>query len=146
MAIEIIWLLPVAVVFFAAGWFIWFRKLSDKVDIMGAEIALLNSELRGQKLARKEQTRRYDELYDAFLRVNQYNTELQKQNFSLKNTYEECADEIYAQFLAWKSRQELCQLYPKVAYSTLCNWIRRKRKEALSSEVNPNDSVQWKLL
>lgn len=55
----------------------------------GVDIQLLKAELEGQKLARREQTRKYDELYDAFLRVNKYNTDLKKQNLSLKNSYEE---------------------------------------------------------
>lgn len=108
------------------------------------DVQILRAELEWQKLARREQERKYDELYDSFLRVNQYNTELTKEVQKYKNTFGECADEVYAMFLAWYSRKELCKLYPSVAYSTLCNWIRRKKKEAESS-VNPTTAKSKKL-
>ena len=127
--------IAIAVVSYIAG------AKSSSVDAQ-----LLKAELEGQKLARKEQTRKYDELYDAFLRLNKYNTELKKQNVSLMNTYEEAGDEVYRQFLSGISRKELARIYPNVAYSTICNWIRRKREEVFEQTVNPTDSVQWKLL
>lgn len=123
--------IAVAVVSYFAG----VRSASD-------DVALLRAELEGQKLARKEQTRKYDELYDAFLRLNKYNTELKKQNISLMNTYEEAGDEIYRQFLNGVSRKELAHIYPNIAYSTICNWIRRKREEVFEQTANPTDSAQ----
>lgn len=123
--------IAIAVVSYIAG------AKSSSVDAQ-----LLKAELEGQKLARKEQTRKYDELYDAFLRLNKYNTELKKQNVSLMNTYEEAGDEVYRQFLSGISRKELARIYPNVAYSTICNWIRRKREEVFEQTVNPTDSVQ----
>lgn len=127
--------IAIAVVSYIAGY--------NKCNV---DLQLLKAELEWQKLARKEQTRKYDELYDAFLRVNKYNVELKKKNISLMNTYEEAGDEVYRQFLKGVSRKELARIYPNVAYTTICNWIRRKREEVFAQSVNPNDSVQWKLL
>lgn len=115
------------------------------IDDLQAEIAALNGDLKGQKAARREQVRKYDELYDQFLRLTQYNSEMAKEVQSYKNTYEEAADEVYALFLEWKTRQEILKLYPRVAYSTLCGWIRRKRKEALEP-VDPATSKQQSLI
>ena len=110
-----------------------------------AEIAALNADLKGQKAARREQVRKYDELYDQFFRLTQTNSEMAREVQLYKNTYEEAADEVYSLFLQGTSRQELCKLYPNVAYSTLCGWIRRKRKEALEP-VDPATSKQGSLI
>lgn len=115
------------------------------MDELHAENAALASDLRWQKAARKEQTRKYDDLYDQFFRLTQYNSEMAKEVQSYKNTYKEAADEVYSLYLQWKSRQELCQLYPRVAYSTICGWIIKKRKEALD-QVDPANTTQWKLI
>lgn len=115
----------VAVISYFAG-----RKNAD------TDIQLLHAELEWQRLARKEQTRKYDELYDAFLRVNKYNANLKKEMQKYKNTYEECGDEVYQLFLSWKTRKEICKLYPSVAYSTICRWIRQRKEEILSDPTN----------
>lgn len=69
------------------------------IDDLQAEIAALNGDLKGQKAARREQVRKYDELYDQFLRLTQYNSEMAREVQSYKNTYEEAGDEVYALFL-----------------------------------------------
>lgn len=69
------------------------------IDELEAENAALAADLKGQKAARKEQVRKYDDLYDQFLRLTQYNSEMAKEVQSYKNTYEEAADEVYALFL-----------------------------------------------
>lgn len=46
-------------------------------------------------MARREQQRKYDELYDAFLRVNKLNKDLNKKIMTLPPTYEDCADDMF---------------------------------------------------
>lgn len=138
--IGILWIASICVG--AAITCIFFKRTIDELE---SEIAALNGDLKGQKAARREQVRKYDELYDQFLRLTQYNSEMAREVQSYKNTYEEAADEVYALFLEWKTRQEILKLYPRVAYSTLCGWIRRKRKEALEP-VDPANSKQQSLI
>ena len=138
--IGILWIASICVG--AAITCIFFKRTIDELE---SEIVSLTADLKGQKAARREQVRKYDELYDQFLRLTQYNSEMAKEVQSYKNTYEEAADEVYALFLEWKSRYEILKLYPRVAYSTLCGWIRRKRKEALEP-VDPATSKQQSLI
>ena len=140
MAIEIIclyvlWLIAVSCISYLA----WRWKYANDLQLTEADLA-------GQRVARREQERRYDELYDAFLRLNKYNTDLQKTIQKYKNSYEECGEEVYNLFLDGKSRKELAQLYPSVAYTTICNWIRRKQKEyAHVEDLTPSSSKQAEL-
>ena len=138
--IGILWIASICVG--AAITCLFFKRTIDELE---SEIVSLTADLKGQKAARREQVRKYDELYDQFLRLTQYNSEMAKEVQSYKNTYEEAADEVYALFLEWKTRQEILKLYPRVAYSTLCGWIRRKRKEALEP-VDPATSKQQSLI
>lgn len=129
MAIEtvsmfILWLVAVGVVSYMA----WRWKWAD-------DLHMVNADLQGQKLARKEQQRKYDELYDAFLRVNKMNTELNKKLQALPPTYEDCADDMVTMLSMWFSRQGIAQKY-KVSYSTACYWIRKKQKEVENAKAD----------
>ena len=138
--IGILWIASICVG--AAITCLFFKRTIDELE---AEIVSLTADLKAQKAARKEQTRRYDELYDQFFRLTQTNSEMAREVQLYKNTYAEAADEVYSLFLQGTSRQELCKMYPNVAYSTLCGWIRRKRKEALEP-VDPATSKQGTLI
>lgn len=122
MAIEVIsfyvlgLILVSAVSFIAGGW-------KYKTDIK-----LLEADLNGQKKARAEQCRRYDELYDAFLRVNKMNTDLSKQLNHVGSTYETCADGMVDMLNKGISRKDIA-VYYKVPYPTACLWMRRKLLE-----------------
>ena len=136
ISIIVLCVIAVAIISFFAG-----------LDKWRTDVTLLEADLTCQKSARKELARRYDELYDTLLRVNKSNTELQKKLNDCYNNYDNAADVVYDMYMKWYSRKELCQIYPNVAYSTLCAWIRKKKKEVLLSDsVNPNESHQGKLL
>lgn len=129
MAIEtvsmfILWLVAVGVVSYMA----WRWKWAD-------DLHMANADLQGQRLARKEQQRKYDELYDAFLRVNKMNTDLNKKLQAIPPTYEDCADDMVTMLGMWFSRQGIAQKY-KVSYSTVCYWIRKKQKELENAKVD----------
>lgn len=143
--IHFLRLLPALLVGIVLGFFIACWGAEKVYSQKDAEIVALNADLKSQKAARKEQTRRYDELYDQFFRLTQTNSEMAKEVQLYKNTYAEAADDVYSLFLQGTSRQELCKLYPNVAYSTLCGWIRRKRREALEP-VDPATSKQETLI
>ena len=122
MAIEtvsfyVLWLVAVAVVSYLA----WRWKSSVDCQLLGAD-------LNGQRMARRELQRRYDELYDAFLRVNKLNTELNKKIASIPPTYEDCADQMVAMLNTWLTRHEIADRFG-VNYSTTCLWIRKKLDE-----------------
>ena len=131
MAIETISILSlgfiaVAVASYLAGRWKW----SAERQLLDADIRCLRADLAGQDLARKSQEKKYDQLYDSFLRLNQYNTELQKRLQAKSNTYEDLGDRIYLDLLAGVSRHDLAKKY-NVNYSTLCFWIRKKKDEQL---------------
>ena len=60
--------------FLAACW--WAEKVYSQKN---AEIAALTADLKGQKAARREQVRKYDELYDQFFRLTQTNSEMARE-------------------------------------------------------------------
>ena len=122
MAIEtvslyVLWLIAVAIVSYLA----WRWKSS-------VDCQLLEADLNGQRLARKEQERKYDELYSAFLRVNKLNTELNKKIASLPPTYEDCADQMVAMLNTWFTRHEIADRFG-VNYTTACYRMRKKMEE-----------------
>jgi len=143
--INILRLIPAGLFCFFIGVFIWRVISSSYIDELRAEIFSLNADLRGQRAARREQVRKYDELYDKFFRLSQTNSMMAREVQIHKNTYEEAADEAYALFLNGTSRKDLCKLFPKVAYSTICYWIRKKRKEA-TEWIDPMNSKQQTLI
>ena len=124
MSIEIVsllllWVILIAVISYLA----WFWKWST-------DCKLLEAELSGHKMAREAQQKKYDNLYDAFLRVNQYNTALNKKLQESSKSYETVADGMYSMFLNWKSRKEISDYY-NIPYSTTCFYIRTKKHEYL---------------
>lgn len=97
--IHFLRLLPALLVGIVLGFIVACYGATKVCAEKDAEIISLNADLKGQRAARKEQVRKYDELYDQFLRLTQYNSEMAKEVQSYKNTYEEAADEVYALFL-----------------------------------------------
>lgn len=92
---------------------------------MEADMNCLKAELRWQHLSRRAQEKKYDDLYDAFLRVNQYNTELQKKLDAKSRTYEDMSEIVYNLFKMWSTRRELSVQFD-IPYSTMCRWISNK--------------------
>ena len=88
--IGILWIASICVG--AAITCLFFKRTIDELE---AEIVSLTADLKAQKAARKEQTRKYDELYDQFFRLTQTNSEMAREVQLYKNTYEEAADEVY---------------------------------------------------
>ena len=122
MSIEVIsfyilWLIAIAVISYIA----WRRRWA-------VDIQLMEADLFGQKLARKEQERKYDELYDALLRTNKLNAELHKKLASAPRTYENSADLMIKMLNSGTSRDEISKKLG-VNYSTVCYWIRKKQTE-----------------
>lgn len=97
--IHFLRLLPAILVGMVLGFVIACYGATKVCAEKDAQIIALNADLKGQKAARREQVRKYDELYDQFLRLTQYNSEMAKEVQSYKNTYEEAGDEVYALFL-----------------------------------------------
>ena len=124
VSLYVLWLIAVGVVSYLAGNWKW-----------SSERQLLEADLNGQKLARKEQQRQYDELYTAFLRMNKLNSGLQKKLSSLPPTYEDCADEMLAMLNTWFTRHEIADRFG-VCYSTVCYWLRKKQKEYTNVVLN----------
>ena len=67
----------------------------------------------------------YNDLYDAFLRVNKHNTELQKKLDAKSRTYEDMSEIVYNLFKMWSTRRELSVQFD-IPYSTMCRWISNK--------------------
>lgn len=134
MAIEtvslyVLWLIAVGVVSYLAWRWKW-----------ATDLQLTEAELRGQKMARKEQQRKYDELYDAFLRVNKLNKDLNKKIQMIPPTYEDCADDMFTMLHMWFSRHGIAEKYG-ISYSTVCYWLRKKQKEHDEAIANAQKSI-----
>lgn len=84
-----------------------------------------NAELEWQKLARKAQEKKYDELYSAMMRVNQENLRLSSPKMLTKTFNKELGDEVYRLYIQGCSRKELAKKYG-ISYSYLCNIIRQR--------------------
>ena len=117
------------IVWFIAWWilfyFVWWWTNSSKMSIMEADMNCLKAELNWQHLSRKAQEKMYDDLYDAFLRVNKHNTELQKKLDAKSRTYEDMSEIVYNLFKMWSTRRELSVQFD-IPYSTMCRWISNK--------------------
>lgn len=109
----------------------WAKRSDSLLETARADLKCADAEINWLRLSQKSQQKKYDDLYDAFLRVNQYNTNLNKRVTELSRSYESVGDEIYSKLLSWKTRKELASEY-WVPYTTLCSWIRKKQKEALA--------------
>ena len=125
MAIEtaslyVLWLIAVACVSYLAWRWKW-----------ATDLQLAEADLKGQRMARKEQQRKYDELYDAFLRVNKLNKDLNKKIQTLPPTYEDSANDMFTMLNMWFSRKGIAHKYG-VPYPTVCSWLRKKEKELLA--------------
>lgn len=92
------------------------------------DVDLLEADLLAQKLARREQQRKYDQLYDTLLRVNKLNTELNKKVQSITPKYGEVAVDMVTMLNMGFSRRAIAKKYG-VPYATVCFWIRKKAKE-----------------
>lgn len=92
------------------------------------DVDFLEAELLAQKLARREQQRKYDQLYDTLLRVNKLNTELNKKVQSITPKYDDVAVDMVTMLNMGFSRRAIAKKYG-VPYVTVCFWIRKKVKE-----------------
>jgi len=86
-----------------------------------------NAEVESQKLARKAQEKKYDELYSAMMRVNQENAKLKSPANLTKSFWKEKGDEVYRMFLQGCSRKECAKRFG-ISYSHTCKIIRSKQK------------------
>ena len=101
---------------------------------------LLEAELEWQKLARKAQERKYDELYDSMLRVNGYNKRLRQELDWHKTFIERCGEDVYQLYVKWLSRKDIAAHYPEVGYNQICYVIREMVKKHW-----PSDPKEWRL-
>lgn len=149
------------VIIFIVGIFIWvfikdqekLKKINDlEYQLQCAESGLVasNAELEWQKLARKAQTKKYDDLYAHMLAVNAQNAKLQKQLSTpscsdhkvdsivdehikaqlLTHSFsKEMWSAVYNLFLRGATRKEIANRYG-VSYANVCKIIReRDRKQ-----------------
>lgn len=126
------------------------RKIKDlkhHVESLEAKIVTTNAELEWQKLARKLQTQKYDELYTRLLAVNAQNAKLTKEMHPAVNPKVQVAmDEtvkaqllshsfskemwnaVYNLFLRGATRMQIAKRYG-VSYANVCKIIREKDRK-----------------
>ena len=110
VSLYVLWLIAVGVISYVAGnW-----KYRD-------ELATTKACMLGERHARYEWVRRYNDLYDLYLKI--------------PHTYENCAEEMLFMFNWWASRKEIAEKF-NVPYPTTCEWIRKKIKEK-ETKINP---------
>lgn len=133
------------------------KDLEHHVEVSDSKFITTNAELEWQKLARKIQQKKYDELYTRMLAVNAQNAKLTKENQELmKSTFNElhpiepkvqiAVDEtvkaqllshsfsremwsaVYNLFLRGATRMQIAKRYG-VSYANVCKIIREKDRK-----------------
>lgn len=127
------------------------KGLERSLEFTETKLATTNAELEWQKLARKLQTQKYDELYTRLLAVNAQNAKLTKKLQELTNPElnpkveqevnevvkaqllshsfsKEMWDAVYNLFLRGATRREIADKYG-VSYSTICKIIMHKDRK-----------------
>lgn len=102
-----------------------FRNIQLEKETLVVHCQAVTAELEWQKLARKEQQKRYDDLYSAMMRVNQENVKLKAPANLTKSFWKEKGDDVYRLFLQWCTRKDLAKRFG-ISYPHICKIIASK--------------------
>ena len=123
------------------------KDLEHHVETLESRVVTTNAELEWQKLARKIQQKKYDELYTRLLAVNAQNAKLTKElNPDINPKVQVAMDEtvkaqllshsfskemwsaVYNLFLRGATRMQIAKRYG-VSYANVCKIIREKDRK-----------------